>query len=82
MIIVKSPQFEENRVVSLIQELIPTAKQVSNIGAELSYILDHDSAKVFKDLFERLEGGLFFVTVLLNYEWVDYRKGKSVKGDC
>ena len=66
MTIVKSPQFQETRVVSLIHEMIPTAKQVGNIGAELSYILDHDSAKVFKDLFQRLEGGLFFATVLLN----------------
>ena len=59
MTIVKSPQFQENKVVSLVHELIPTAKQVGNIGAELSYILDHESARAFKDLFEHFEGGSF-----------------------
>ena len=63
MTIVKSPQFQENKVVSLVHELIPTAKQVGNIGAELSYVLEHESARVFKDLFERLEGGSFLYPI-------------------
>ena len=67
MTIVKSPQFQENKVVSLIHDLIPTAKQVSNIGAELSYILDNDSSKMFKSLFESLEGGWFVLLFLNTY---------------
>ena len=57
MTLVKSPQFRETEVVSQILDVVPAAKQVSNIGAEMSYILDHDSAKMFKSLFERFEGG-------------------------
>ena len=57
MTIVKSPQFQETQVVSMINKMIPTAKQVGNIGAELSYILEHESSKMFKNLFECLEGG-------------------------
>ena len=35
--------------------LIPTAKQVTNVGAELSFILPSSSTPSFPELFNRLE---------------------------
>ncbi|XP_065052485.1 phospholipid-transporting ATPase ABCA3-like isoform X1 [Rhopilema esculentum] len=54
--LVKEPLFQENDVISLIREMVPSAKLVGNIGAEMSYILEHESSKVFKDLFAAFEG--------------------------
>ena len=58
MTIVKAPNFEENEVINLVRDIIPTSKIVGNIGSELSYILDHESAGTFKDLFACFEGGM------------------------
>ena len=58
MTIVKAPNFEENEVINLVRDIIPTSKIVGNIGSELSYILDHESASTFKDLFACFEGSM------------------------
>lgn len=55
MTIVKAPNFEENEVMNLVRDIIPASKIVGNIGSELSYILDHESANTFKDLFACFE---------------------------
>ena len=64
--LVKSPNFEEERIVSLIREQVPTAKMAGNVAAELSYILNEDSTKQFKPLFEKLEGIQIFVIFFIN----------------
>ena len=54
--LVKSSTFKTNETTSLISEHIPTAKMVGNVAAELSYVLNEDTTKHFKRLFEKLEG--------------------------
>lgn len=56
MTIVKGPDFQENQTQSLIANKVPTSKMVGNLGAEVSYVLDEQSTKYFKGLFEELEG--------------------------
>ena len=56
MTIVKAPGFRENEVMKLIREKIPTSKIVSNIGAEMAYVLEDESSTHFKELFSLLEG--------------------------
>eukprot|EP00794_Sanderia_malayensis_P017576 gene17576-19328_t len=55
MTIVKAPGFQENEVINLITTNIPNAKMVSNIGAELAYVLEDESSKHFKEFFTILE---------------------------
>ena len=56
MTLVKGDTFNENRTISLMSEMVPTAKMSSNVGAEMSYVLEEESSKQFKPLFEILEG--------------------------
>ena len=56
MTLVKGDNFNENRTISLMSEMVPTAKISSNVGAEMSYVLEEESSKQFKPLFEILEG--------------------------
>ncbi|XP_047137876.1 phospholipid-transporting ATPase ABCA3 isoform X1 [Hydra vulgaris] len=53
--LVKGNNFKETKTKSLFAEKIPTSKLVSNIGAEISYILDEENSKHFKGLFSVLE---------------------------
>ena len=55
MTIVKGSDFKENEIVSTITKIIPTAKMTGNVAAELSYTLNEDTSKDFKNLFEKLE---------------------------
>ena len=55
MTIVKGPHFKENETVSTISKIVPTAKMTGNVAAELSYTLNEDTSKDFKQLFETLE---------------------------
>ena len=54
--LVKGSNFKETKTKSLFAEKLPTSKLVGNIGAEMSYILDEQNVKQFKDLFIALEG--------------------------
>lgn len=60
MTLVKGDNFNENRTISLMSEMVPTAKMSSNVGAEMSYVLEEESSKQFKPLFEILEGQYIF----------------------
>ena len=55
MTLVKAAEFNETAVTGLIESTIPSAKMVSNVGAEMGYTLEHESTQKFKDLFEALE---------------------------
>lgn len=56
MTIVKGTEFNERDTVNMVSQTIPSAKMVGNLGAEMSYILEESSTKLFKGLFEQLEG--------------------------
>ena len=68
MTIVKGTEFNESETVKLVNNTIPSAKMVGNIGAEMSYILEESSTKLFKGLFEQLEG-ITSVVNLLPYDF-------------
>ena len=55
MTIVKDASCDPSRVEKLVKSLAPKAEQVTNVGAELSYILPSSSTPSFPELFDRLE---------------------------
>ncbi|KAH9498375.1 ATP-binding cassette sub- A member 3 [Bulinus truncatus] len=55
MILVKQPECNVQRVISIVQQYIPTAELESNIGAELSFILPQNLVSHFESLFTELE---------------------------
>jgi len=55
MTLVKDTNFNENKTLGLVSEMIPTSKLTSNVGAEVGYILESESSKQFKPLFQCLE---------------------------
>ncbi len=51
----------DSQVQKAIEGQIPRAKMVSNIGAEMRYVLEHESSSKFKDVFQLLESKAYFV---------------------
>ena len=57
MTLVKNPQlFDDMKVSQQIEGVLPTAKLDSDTSTERSYVLEHQTSKKFRDLFEKLEG--------------------------
>ena len=57
MTIVKETTCDSSQVEGLIKSMVPQAEQVTDVGAELSFILPSNSTAQFPDLFDTLEGG-------------------------
>ncbi|XP_061181930.1 phospholipid-transporting ATPase ABCA3-like isoform X1 [Saccostrea echinata] len=55
MIIVKEPHCNVEQVSSVVKKYVHNAEQTSNIGAELSFRLPHESTGNFQALFDDLE---------------------------
>ena len=55
MIIVKDPSCDVENLSSLISSYVPTAHLESNVSAELSFGLPHESKAQFEALFTELE---------------------------
>ena len=55
MIIVKDETCCVPQITDLVQSYVPQAKLENNVGAELSYILPHESSEKFEALFTELE---------------------------
>ena len=55
MTIVKSTSCDSSQVEQLVRSLVPKAEQVTDVGAELSYILPSSATPSFPKLFDRLE---------------------------
>ncbi|XP_052030939.1 phospholipid-transporting ATPase ABCA3-like [Apodemus sylvaticus] len=59
LVIVKTPDSDDEKISQLIKDYIPTAKMEANVAAELSFILPkehtHRFAELFTDLEERQE---------------------------
>lgn len=56
MTIVKEPGCVSHKVEELVRSFVAGAEQVTNVGAELSFILPANSTSKFPDLFDSLEG--------------------------
>ncbi|XP_034369621.1 phospholipid-transporting ATPase ABCA3-like [Arvicanthis niloticus] len=56
LVIVKTPDSDDEKISQLIKDYIPTAKMETNVAAELSFILPKEHTHRFADLFTDLEG--------------------------
>jgi ATP-binding cassette subfamily A (ABC1) protein 3 len=55
MTVVKKSSCDSSQLDRLIKSLVPRAEQVTDVGAELSYILPSSATPSFPELFDRLE---------------------------
>ncbi|CAI9722811.1 ATP-binding cassette sub-family A member 3 [Octopus vulgaris] len=55
LVIVKTPQCNVANVTQLLKSFVPEAMMESNVGAELSYLLPHDSSCYFEKLFNTIQ---------------------------
>ena len=55
MTVVKKNLCDSSKIEQLIKNLVPKAEQVTNVGAELSYILPSSATPSFPELFNKLE---------------------------
>ena len=55
MVMVKEPSCDVGKIEDTITKYVPEAKLESNISAELSFVLPHESASQFEQLFTVLE---------------------------
>ena len=56
MVIVKEPNCVSLHVEELIHSLVPSAKKITDVGAELSFMLPSSAAAQFPELFDSLDG--------------------------
>ena len=56
MTIVKEADCISSRVKSVIESFVPTAKQVTDVGAELTFTLPSSATPKFPELFDKFEG--------------------------
>ena len=52
---VKDVSCNSSRVEQLVKSFVPEAEQVTDVGAELSFILPSSSTPSFPDLFDKME---------------------------
>ena len=55
MVMVKQPECRVNEIHRLVSKHVPDAKLESDVSAELSFILPHESSAHFEELFSTLE---------------------------
>ena len=56
MTVVKEPNCVSSKVEDLVRSYVPTAEQVTDVGAELSFILPSSATAKFPELFDSLDG--------------------------
>lgn len=54
--VVKEPQCDSGSVTSLVERMVLGAKMVTDVAAELSFVLPSQSSHQFPDLFDLLDG--------------------------
>jgi ATP-binding cassette, subfamily A (ABC1), member 3 len=55
LVCVKGPTCNSSKVTNLLQKYIPNIKIETEVGTELSYLLDEANASVFQDMLTDLE---------------------------
>ena len=55
MTVVKDNSCDSSQVKNLVKSLVPAAEQITDVGAEISYILPSSSTPSFPQLFDTLE---------------------------
>lgn len=56
MTVVKEPGCVSAQVEALVHSFVPNAEQVTDVGAELSFILPSNATSKFPELFDCLDG--------------------------
>ena len=56
MVVVKEPHCDSVKVTDMVTSLVEGSEQVTDVGAELSYILPSASTGSFPALFDALDG--------------------------
>ena len=87
MTIVKEGSCDPSQVENVVKSLVPQAEQVTDVGAELSYILPSSSTQLFPELFDKLEvekpmlGIRSFGISVTTMEEVFMKVGEGVDGE-
>ena len=58
MVIVKEPSCVSSKVTDIVTSLVQGGKNVTDVGAEVSYVLPLKSSQSFPRLFDTLEGSV------------------------
>ena len=58
--IVKKPSYDSRPITELVISFVKTGKNVTDVGAELSYIIPSNASQHFPKLFDSLEGEIDF----------------------
>ncbi len=58
MTIVKEANCVSSEVERLVKSFVPTAEQVTDVGAELSFVLPSSEVSQFPELFDEMESEL------------------------
>ncbi len=56
MVVVKGSECDSAKVSQLVKSHVPGAQQVTDVGAELSFVLPSTSSAEFPGLFDAIEG--------------------------
>ncbi len=56
MTIVKKTDCDSSKLISLVKSMVESAQQVTDVGAELTFILPSNATPTFPNLFDTLEG--------------------------
>ena len=67
MTVVKESNCVSENVERLILSYVPNAKQVTDVGAELSFVLPSSGAAKFPEMFDSLDGTFKYSTSMLVY---------------
>lgn len=55
MTVVKNSSFNSSQLNNVVKSLVPKAERVTDVGAEVSYVLPSSSTHAFPELFDQLE---------------------------
>ena len=55
MTVVKEPHCDSGKITSVVERMVLGAKMVTDVAAELSFVLPSQSSSQFPDLFDLLE---------------------------
>ena len=55
MTIVKEPDCDSRKIINVVKEMVEDSEEVTDVGAELTFVLPSESRNQFPDLFDVIE---------------------------
>ena len=74
MVIVKEPSCDSAKVTNTVTSVVQEGKKVTDVGAELSYVLPSSSSQHFPRLFDTLEGMMSYIGGILTSNYVTHHR--------